>query len=254
MRAVEAEARALGAAVAFLTRLPLGRRLELDGDDVARAGALFPLAGAAVGAAVGGVAAALAGAMTPLLAASLAVGIGVLLTGALHLDGLGDAADALAGRTRREALEIMRDPRLGSYGTVAIVLDLLVKVAALAALAAHGRVLAAAVVAGCVSRASPVVLAALLPYARAGGGAGASLTTASPRRAAFAVAVAAAVVVVCARGDGVVLAGVALAVTAVLGFGWQRRLGGVTGDTLGAAVELTELAVLVTAVALFSGR
>lgn len=251
MRVVEAEARALGAAVAFLTRVPVGRRLELDGRDVARAGALFPLAGAAIGAAVGGVAAALSGPMTPLLAACIAVALGACLTGALHLDGLGDAADALAARTRRQALEIMRDPRLGSYGTVAIALDLLVKVAALAALAADGRVFVAALVAGCVSRASPVALAALLPYARAGGGAGASLTTASPGRAVFAAAVAAAVAALCARGEGLVLAGVALALTAALGLGWRRLLDGVTGDTLGATVELTELALLVTAVAVF---
>ncbi len=164
------ELRAAVAALAFLTRVPVGRRLVLDGGDVARAGPAFPLIGACLGAVVGGIAAGLASPLSPLLAAALAIGAGTLLTGALHLDALADTADALGGRSRERALEIMRDHAIGAYGAAAIALDLLVKAAAIAALARDGHVLPFAIAAGALSRAVPVPLAAALPYARPGEG------------------------------------------------------------------------------------
>jgi adenosylcobinamide-GDP ribazoletransferase len=224
--------------------------LELDGNDVARAGPAFPLVGAGVGAAVGGIAAALAGPLPALVAAGLALAVGALLTGALHLDGLADTADALGARTRERALEIMRDHAIGAYGTVALVLDLLVKAAALAALADRARVLAFAVTAACVARAAPVLIAAALPYARAGGGAGASLAGAGPWRAAVAGAIALGVAVAVAGRDGAILAAVAAIVAGAAALVCRRWLGGVTGDTLGGTAELAELAALVAAVAL----
>ena len=132
------ELRAVGAAVCFLTRLPLGRRLSVDGDDLARAGAAFPLVGAAIGALVGATALLLWHSLGSWLAAVLALAAGALLTGALHLDALADTADALSARTRERALEIMRDHAIGSYGAAALILDLLLKAGALSVLAAHG--------------------------------------------------------------------------------------------------------------------
>src|SRR5262245_19528103 len=132
MPAAEA-ARGAAAAVAFLTRIPVGRRVALDGDDVARGSVLFPVVGAAIGAAVGATAAGLAHVLPALVAAGLALALGAALTGALHLDGLADTADALGARGR--ALEAMRDHATGAFGTVALVLDLLVKAGAVAALA-----------------------------------------------------------------------------------------------------------------------
>ena len=236
--------------MAFLTRVPVGRRLELDGDDVARAGPAFPLVGASIGAAVGATAAALAGPLPALLAAALALAVGAVLTGALHLDALADTADGLGAHTHERALEIMRDHSIGAYGTVALVLDLLVKAAALAALAQRERVFAFAVVAACLARGAPVLLATALPYARPGGGAGASLTRASPWRAALAGALAFAVAIAVAGRDGAVLAAVAAVVTGAAALGCRRWLSGVTGDTLGATAEVVELAALVAAVAL----
>src|SRR5581483_6204617 len=120
-------ARAALAAVAFLTRVPVGRVVELDGADVARGAALFPL--------VGATAFGLARVVPSLAAAGIALAVGALLTGALHLDGLADTADSLGAHTRERALEIMRDHAIGAYGAAAVALDLLVKAAALAALA-----------------------------------------------------------------------------------------------------------------------
>jgi adenosylcobinamide-GDP ribazoletransferase len=244
------ELRALTAAVAFLTRVPVGRRMCLDGVDVANAGAAFPLVGAGVGAAVGGTAAGLADPLSAFLAAALALAVGLALTGALHLDGLADTADALGGGTREHALEIMRDHAVGAYGAAAVPIDLLIKAGALAALAHRGHALGLAVAAGALSRAVPVALAVSLPYARAGGGRAASLCHGSPWRAVAAAVLGVAVAAAAAALDGVVVAAAAAAGALALAFGLRRWLGGVTGDTLGAAVELTEMTVLAVGVGL----
>jgi adenosylcobinamide-GDP ribazoletransferase len=231
--------RALVAAVGFLTRIPVGGRY-----DVAAGAALFPVVGAGLGAAVGGTAYGLARVLPPLAAAALALALGALVTGALHLDGLADSADALGARTREAALAIMRDHATGAYGTVALVLDLLAKAAALAALAGRSRVVLEALAAGALSRGVPVVLGVVLGGARADG-AGAAFRV-SPGTAGVAVALAAAAT---APVEPVLLA-VAAGVTVMLGAWMRYRLGGHTGDTLGAATELAETAALVAAAAL----
>lgn len=249
-----AQLRAFAAAVCFLTRLPLGRWISVDGDDVARAGAVFPLVGAGIGAAVGGIAFALAHVLSAWLAAVLALAAGTALTGALHLDALADSADALGARSRERALEIMRDHAIGSYGAVAVALDLLLKAGALTALLAHGEIVRTAVIAGALSRGAPVLSGVLLPYARAHAGIGTSLTHTNGGRAIVALAVGVAFAVGLAGWDGAVLAAAALTLTLLSAAACRRWLGGVTGDTLGAALELVETALLVTAVGLAGAR
>jgi adenosylcobinamide-GDP ribazoletransferase len=244
------ELRALVAALAFLTRLPVGRWVVVTPADVARAGPAFPLVGAGIGAVVGVTAAGLTRPLSPLLGVVLAVAVGTLLTGALHLDALADTADALSAPSHAQALEIMRDPAIGAYGAVAIALDLLVRTGALLALVNHQGFVGVVVAAAALSRLMPVLLAASLPYARAGGGVGASLTQGGRLRAAAAAAVAVVIALAVSGINGAALAACAGALTVLLGFMFRRWLGGVTGDTLGAAVELTELSVLVVAVAM----
>ena len=242
---LEAELRGVAAAVAFLTRVPVGRRVAVDGADVARGGAWFPLVGAAVGAVAGGLADALAGSLGAPLAAVLGIAAATALTGALHLDALADAADALGATSRERALEIMRDHAIGAYGATALVLGLAAKVAALAALAPGRDALRYAVCAAAVARVVPLLLSAALPYARPGAGAGRVLDGARPLRLAVAVGIAAGL---CAWLHALPLLAVGAAVAAAVGLAARRGLGGVTGDVLGAAVELTEIAALVTAV------
>lgn len=246
--------RALLAALSFLTRVPVPRRVVLDADDVARAGPAFPVIGAGIGAAVGALAAALAPSLTSLLATAVALTVGALLTGALHLDALADSADAVGGDSRERALQIMREPTVGAFGIVAVALDLLVKAAALNALVGHHRVVRVALVAGALSRLAPVLLAAALGYARPGSGTGVALTRGSRLLASLAMAIAVAIALLALGEDGAVLVGTTAALVVAYALVLRRWLGGVTGDTLGAALEVSETIALVVAVAVVGPR
>jgi len=250
MQAVRNELRGLAAALALLTRVPVGRSVVLDAADVARGAAFFPLVGAGVGAVVGGVTAALCDPLTAPLAAVLGLAAGAVLTGALHLDALADTADALGATTRERALEIMRDHSIGAYGAVALLVDLGAKGVALATLAARGQVLVFAVCAACAARVAPVLLSAALPYARPGGGLGSALAQTGRVRRAFALVIAAAVCAGVAGVHGAIVLGVAVALTVPAIVVARRWLGGITGDVLGSTAELAEVAALVAAVAL----
>jgi adenosylcobinamide-GDP ribazoletransferase len=218
-------------AIAFLTVLPVGAgRLS------PRAAVFFPLVGAALGALVGSAALGLQEVVPPLVAGALVVALELVLTGALHVDGLADSADGLGGRDRERALAIMRDHSIGAYGASALTLDLLLKAAALGA----SEDLLPIVAAFALSRAAPLPLAAALPYARAGDGTGRALDRLPPWVAAAGVALA--------LGVGVLAPlTIAAAALVIAGVWWlaRRRLGGVTGDVMGAGIELTATVALV---------
>jgi cobalamin 5'-phosphate synthase/cobalamin synthase len=237
-------------AVTFLTRVPIGRIVVVDAGDVARGAALFPLVGAGVGAISGGVAVGLNHGLPDFLAAALAIAVAVIVSGAMHVDALADTADAAGATNRDDALAIMRDSRIGSFGATALGLDLLIKVAAVASLLQHGRGLAGLVVAGALSRAVSPALAALLPYPRVGGGPGSVLSGSTSRVAAgLAVALGVGIALAVWWNNGYWLVAVAGGVALTLGLLYRRWLGGATGDCLGAATELCETAVLVAAAA-----
>jgi adenosylcobinamide-GDP ribazoletransferase len=245
MRGREA-ARAAAAALAFLTRVPLGSRIELGSEDVARGAVLFPVVGAGIGALLGALAAGLDQRLSALLAAALAVALEAALTGAIHLDGLADTADGLGAPTRERALEVMREPAIGSFGAAALGLDLVVKTAALAAVLAGPDPVLALVAAFAAGRAAPLAPALVFPYARAEG---TGLVLAGRRGRLVAGLLLGAAIAPAALGvRGVwLLAGAAVAVAAVVPV--ARRLGGVTGDILGATAELATTFALVAAAA-----
>jgi adenosylcobinamide-GDP ribazoletransferase len=236
--------------VTFLTRIPLANLALFSGDDVARASPWFPIIGAGIGAVVGALATELAGTFSSLVASVLAVGAGVLLTGAMHLDGLGDTFDGLGARSRDRALEVMRESTMGAYGVIAIVLDLLVRVSVVNVLVIHHDALVVAVIAGTLSRTSPVVLAALLPYARTSEGLGRPLTHAGRLRSIAAVVIGLGVAVALRVSIGTWASLMVLALTMVMAWFYRRWLGGFTGDLLGAASEVNEVAVLLLGVAM----
>lgn len=238
------------AAISFLTSLPLRRWGDPGPEALLRGATLFPLVGAALGAVVGGAVIALAHAMPPLLAGLLAVSLELALTGVLHVDGLADSADGLGGRDRERSLAIMRDHSLGAYGAAALALDLAIKAAALGSLA-EAQALGPIVAALALSRAAPLPLARLLPYAREDGGTGAALVGRIGTRSVLAgIVLAAAVAFLAARAEMLFLLLCAALATAGVGVLARRRLGGTTGDVLGAAAELTATGCLVVAAAL----
>src|SRR5437588_5598992 len=246
-----ASLRAAAAAVTFLTRVPLGRKVAIDGADVARGALLFPLVGAGGGALSGAVAVIAHPRLPALVAAGVALAVAAVLTGGMHVDALADTFDALGGWTRERALEIMRDSRVGAFGVTALILDLLVKAAAVAALLERGGALPALVAAGALSRAASPALAMALPYPRAEGGPGAVLSGRVGRPAALcAAAVAVGVAALAAGTTGLAMAASVACTAACLGLLYHRWLGGATGDCLGAATEIGETVALVVAAAL----
>ena len=242
-------------ALQFFTRIPVTGRLAAwvgYSPAMLRASAAhFPAVGWVVGA-VGALA--FAGALslwTPLVAAVLCSVVTVLLTGAFHEDGLADTADGLGGAaTRERAMEIMRDSRIGAFGAIALVLALGLKVASLAALAGQGALTACAAVVGAhvLSRLAPLAVMRALPYVGGEGGKAKPMADAvSPGSVAIASlwSLPAAALLVTASGPAHGLAAIAAAaLVAVVMVRWLgRRLGGFTGDGLGATQQLGELAI-----------
>lgn len=233
-------------AARYLTVVPLGR--SGGGAGPGAGAAWFPVVGLAVGAVLVGIDRLVSGVFPPLLAALLTVTAWKGLTGGLHLDGLADCLDALGGRDTAHRLAILRDSRVGAFGVLGLILLLLLDVAAVAELTPPRRWRALLVVPA-IGRAMPVVLAALFPPARSEGH-GADFTLAV-RGPTIGLALGAALA---AAGLGLGTAGAAATAAAALvalGFaaGMARRLGGITGDVHGGAVELAELTALLVVVA-----
>jgi adenosylcobinamide-GDP ribazoletransferase len=235
-------------AVSFLTRVPVGTG-ERGVEELAGFVPWFPVVGVGVGLVVGGVYAGGSELLPPLPAAGVAVVAGICLTGAFHEDGLGDTADAFAGGWDRDStVRILEDPRLGTFGALAVAASLLLRVVAVAALA-PGAALAALPAAHALSRAAAVAAMTALPVA-GDTGLGASYALALSRRRALAGAAAGLAIALVLLGVPALGAAAAAAVAAaLLGRLAVRRIGGVTGDVLGAVQQLAEMLALLAAVA-----
>ncbi len=234
----------LALALGLLTRLPVPVRDTARG---ARAAWAWPLAGAVLAglAALGGGAALALGLPAP-VAGLVALGALVMLGGGLHEDGLADSADGLwGGWTQERRLDIMRDSRIGSYGVIALVLGLGLRGVALALIFAGGALAGAAalVIAAMVSRAAMAGVMAALPHARADGLARAQGRP--PRTAVLlAAALALAVALALAGVAGLIAAGAAALGALIVARLARARIGGQTGDILGAAQQVAEIAAL----------
>jgi adenosylcobinamide-GDP ribazoletransferase len=182
--------------------------------------------------------------LPPLFCASIAVGVQTLLTGALHEDGLADMADGFWGGHQKERrLEIMKDSRIGAYGVIALILAFLLRVSALSSLMASGWVIAPILAAAILSRLPMVLLMAHLPNAR---GTGLSDMTGRPsRRTALHAGFIAALLTLALVGWLAITTVLAVsAVTYLLARLSLAKIGGQTGDVLGASQQLTEITAL----------
>lgn len=241
----------IAAALGLFSRLPVPVDTEAAQARGARAAWAWPVAGAILGAL-----AALAGAiglalgLGPMLTAALVIAVQVITTGAMHEDGLADAADGLWGAWDRDRrLDIMKDSRIGTYGVLALILSLVLRWSAITALISAGHLWGVLIVAGAVSRAPLPAMMGWMPNAR---NAGLSHSVGRPADQTIWAAFLAAGII------GIVLGGWWIFVLALTCGGTaatcaaiaRAKIGGQTGDILGATQQMTEIAAFVTLAAL----
>jgi adenosylcobinamide-GDP ribazoletransferase len=231
-------------AFSLLTILPVPSRWLDVKRPPARAMAAYPLVGLALGVVLMLVSSLLHAVLPSLVASALIVVVWAVLTGGLHLDGWADCCDALpVTATPERRLEILRDPRLGSFGVVGLMLLLMVKFTAVASLP---RASAALILAPMLGRWAIVNVAAVFPLARPDGMATHFRAGLGRRELIWSASL---VVLVCSVvGWGGLVAFMAAVLAAIVIARWATsRLGGVTGDVYGATCELVECVVLVLA-------
>lgn len=241
----------LEAAFQFSTRLPIGGWFTGERVDFAQMAWAIPVAGAIVGL-IGALVYAVAQAfgLAPIPSAALTVVATMLTTGCLHEDGLADTADGFGGgRSRDDKLAIMRDSRVGTYGTCALILSVLLRTSAIASLAVPALVTPALIAAHAASRATMPISMWLVPPARTEG---LSAAAGSVSQRSFGIASALGIAaLVLAFG---LTAGIVLTVLLLLVIGGMARLcikqiGGQTGDVLGALEQVSEIIILLAAAA-----
>ena len=240
--------RGMRAAFAFFTRVPVGG-FPYDDRELAWAPAHAPAVGGLLGTALGTLCVALLP-LGALPAGAMVVGLSMLLTGALHEDGLADTSDALGGgQDRDRILTILKDSRVGSFGAAAIAVSVLVRAALLGQL--DSACIWALPLAWCGARVGPVWLMVLLPYVTpTQSSKSAPIVNPQWRLALVATLwfLAASALVVASGWIGLprmgLTAGAVAGVTTLTGFVYRRRLGGITGDFLGATEQLGEMALL----------
>ena len=236
------------AAHAFMTRVPVGG-FPYSAEEWRWASAWFPL----VGLAVGGVCAAvwvLVAPLGPWVAAASVLVVSILLTGAFHEDGLADTADALGGAyDRAKIFVILKDPRVGTFGALALVISVTFRLVLVAQLG--GIASATLLLTHCLSRLGPVWLMVAMPYVSGAAAKSRQVTGAGAAQGVVATTVGAAsaggMVAGGAIGASAALAAFAVMAlfTALCGWRFRMRAGGVTGDFLGAAEQVNEVVILV---------
>ena len=248
----------LRSAIGFLTILPVAPRVAPSGFASVRA--WFPVVGLILGTVLAATELALAAGyplfnqdhrpFPPLLSATILVVVLVVLTRALHLDGFMDCCDGLLGGfSRARRMEILKDPNVGAFAVTGVACLLLLKVSAVMALPAGSR-LWLLLLFPCVSRAAVLLTMEMFPYVREHGIGTPFVGRTSVLRRLFPLAVTLISAIVLAGVAGLVLIAVAGATAWGVGAWSTKLLGGVTGDVYGAAIEVAEVSVLISAVLL----
>jgi adenosylcobinamide-GDP ribazoletransferase len=231
-------------ALQFLTRLPIRLPGMPEPGALGRSLLWYPLVGLLLGAVLVGAAVSLGGVAAP-LGAALLLALWVVATGGLHLDGLADMADAWVGGfgDRERTLAIMKDPCCGPIAVVALLVLLLLKFTALWVLLEQGAWLAL-LLAPLLGRSAVLLLFLGTPYVREGG-LGSAMAAHLPRQTGWRVLLASVLACLLAGWGGLLAVAAAAVLFVLLRSALLRRIGGTTGDTAGALLELVECGVLV---------
>ncbi len=246
------------AALTFLTRLPLPKSWMFGAEDIGRSTAVFPI----IGVLFGGVSWLIlklflwleigSKSLESLLVATLIIVVSVRITGALHVDGLADMADGFGGgRDKERILAIMRDSLIGTFGGVALILLFALKIIAIGILIERGKAESFLLIAPMIARWATVPLGKFLPYARREGGLGQSVTDfVGWTELIVATAITAIFIFLIAHPNGFICWLIVCVSTAYVANLCLRKIGGMTGDTLGANSEISEVVVFLTAIIL----
>ncbi len=231
-------------ALQFLTIIPV-RIKEISGQKIAASMAYFPLVGLFLGMILTGVNLVLSYLGFPYLALNvILVVVLIIITGGMHLDGLSDTADAfLSGKPREEMLNIMRDSHVGVMGVLSLISIILLKIVLLFSIGGFSRV--NAIILMCiVSRWSVVLIMFFFPYARQEGKAGLFIRGMNLKIFILSTIVAITCAFVIWDIKGLIVLLIAAIFAWIIGKFVSRKIGGITGDTLGATIELTEVVTL----------
>ena len=230
-------------ALRFLTVIPLGKQGEDDPASIVAAGKYYPV----IGLIIGGLSWAFYYGTHRFFPIPVSVGLlvifGVLMTGALHLDGLADCLDGLYGGTNREErLAIMKDVHLGTMGVVGLILILGIKYLLLREIMSFPSLWRWIILIPAVSRWTPVFLAFFFKYARPGGGLGQALVSGTGKKELFWATLLAWVPILVLSGFyGLGLIMVTMSWSLLCGWYFYKKVGGITGDILGAVIESSEV-------------
>ena len=232
-------------ATRYLTIVPVPGPARVNANALGRAAPWFPVIGIGIGGLL-----ALTDRVTQvffplLLAGLLTVTVWKLLTGGLHLDGLADCLDSLGGHDAEQRLAIMRDSRIGAFGALGLILLLLLEIAAVTEMPPSVRS-AALLVVPTVARATPPLLARMFSPAKQEGQGAAFGAGVGAVAAPIALSIALVVAIVPLRALGLVVLVVSVLSALVLARFFASRVSGITGDVLGAAIEIAELMGLLT--------
>lgn len=232
-------------ALQFLTVIKLSKNLDMADESLGRSMSWFPAVGLFIGLILVSTRWLLGFILPSSVVDILVIAVLAVMTGALHLDGFADAIDGLAGRADRgKTLAIMRDSRIGAFAVVGIAILLLLKTNTLSSIPLEMKDKALLLM-PVLGRWATVPLAALFPYARSGPGTALAFTRfAGIRELSVASVIALSVAVGLLQFKGLLIFMVVMGISLLFGLFFKARIGGVTGDIMGAACEVCEVVVL----------
>jgi len=241
-------------ALSFLTLLPVGRDIQATPEMLGRSMGLFPAVGLLLGLGLCLINGVLQGLLPRAVLDCLLILLLIIATGALHLDGVADLFDGLAGgKNRASILEIMKDSRVGAIGVVGLVMVLLLKYLSLFQVPLEYKN-AALILMPTAGRWMQVCLCRYAPYVRTGGGTGQAFVENVGSEEFWTASVTLVVAALLLFGVKGIVPLISVAVAAMLSLRYfNRRLGGITGDVLGAMTEMVEVLMLLVVLATFTG-